>query len=97
MSISKSKTSSFIAQSEIRAITISAYPESEINYGPGSKKSIFFRGDTLLNPGDEVILFEPYYGYLINTILAAEAVPTYVGLKAPDWTLSMRRGKGWVN
>ena len=41
-----------------------------------------------LNPGDEVILFEPYYGYHINTILAAEAVPTYIGLKAPDWTFS---------
>ena len=41
-----------------------------------------------LNPGDEVILFEPYYGYHINTILSAEAVPTYVGLKAPDWTFS---------
>ena len=39
-----------------------------------------------LNPGDEVILFEPYYGYHINTILSAEAVPRYVGLKAPDWT-----------
>jgi len=50
-------------------------PESEIIVSAGST-------------GDEVILFEPYYGYHINTILAAEAVPAYVGLKAPDWTFS---------
>ena len=32
----------------------------------------------LLNPGDEVILFEQYYGYHVNTLLAVEAVPGYV-------------------
>src|SRR3989337_2464720 len=72
-------------------------PESEIIVSAGSTGAFYCACLALLNPGDEVILFEPYYGYLINTILAAEAVPTYVGLKAPDWTLSMRRGKGWVN
>jgi aminotransferase len=40
----------------------------------------------LLNPGDEVILFEPYYGYHINTLLAVEAIPSYVTMRPPDWT-----------
>ena len=31
---------------------------------------------TAVDPGDEVIIFEPYYGYHINTLLAVEAVPT---------------------
>jgi aminotransferase len=42
----------------------------------------------LLDPGDEVILFEPYYGYHLNTLLAVEAVPRYVTLRPPDWSYS---------
>lgn len=30
---------------------------------------------SLLNPGDEVILFEPYYGYHRSTLLSVGAVP----------------------
>lgn len=43
----------------------------------------------LLNPGDEVILFEPYYGYHRSTLTSLGAVPTYVRLEAPEWTLDM--------
>jgi len=43
----------------------------------------------LLNPGDEVILFEPYYGYHRSTLLSVGAVPTYVRLEAPEWKLDI--------
>ncbi|HEX5622976.1 MAG TPA: pyridoxal phosphate-dependent aminotransferase [Sulfuricurvum sp.] len=43
----------------------------------------------LLNPGDEVILFEPYYGYHRSTLLSIGAVPKFVRLEAPDWRLDM--------
>lgn len=43
----------------------------------------------LLNPGDEVILFEPYYGYHRSTLLSLGAVPKFVRLEAPQWTLDM--------
>lgn len=43
----------------------------------------------LLNPGDEVILFEPYYGYHRSTLLSLGAVPTFVRLEAPEWRLDM--------
>jgi aminotransferase len=39
----------------------------------------------LLNLGDEVIIFEPYYGYHINTFLAVGAKPVFVRLIPPDW------------
>jgi aminotransferase len=42
----------------------------------------------LLSPGDEVILFEPYYQYHISALLAVEAVPVMVKLRAPDWIFS---------
>lgn len=42
---------------------------------------------SLLNPGDEVILFEPYYGYHRSTLLSVGAVPRFVRLEAPEWSL----------
>ena len=43
----------------------------------------------LLNPGDEVILFEPYYGYHRSTLTSLGAVPTFVRLEAPEWKLDI--------
>src|ERR671919_2468203 len=40
----------------------------------------------VIDPGDEVVIFEPYYeNYGPDTILSG-AVPRYVSLRAPDWT-----------
>jgi aminotransferase len=65
---------------------ITADPETEIIVSGGSTGAFYCACFALLNPGDEVIVFEPYYGYHINTILAVEAVPTYLRLRPPDWT-----------
>lgn len=43
----------------------------------------------LLNPLDEVILFEPYYGYHRSTLTSLEIVPAFVRLEAPEWRLDM--------
>ena len=43
----------------------------------------------LLNPLDEVILFEPYYGYHRSTLLSIGAIPKFVRLEAPHWELDM--------
>jgi len=40
-----------------------------------------------LNPGDEVILFEPYYGYHLNTLRIQGVEPKFVPLSAPDWAI----------
>ena len=34
------------------------------------------------------MLFEPYYGYHANTLMAVDAVPTYVTMKTPNWTFT---------
>ncbi len=39
----------------------------------------------LLDPGDEVILFEPYYGYHLNTIITLGLVPVLVPTRPPNW------------
>ena len=44
---------------------IAADPETEITVSSGSTGAFYSACLALLNPGDEVILFEPYYGYHI--------------------------------
>lgn len=68
---------------------ISADPETEIVVSAGSTGAFYCACLALLDPGDEVILFEPYYGYHLNTLLAVEAVPAFVTLQPPDWLFSM--------
>lgn len=63
-------------------------PETEVIVSAGSTGSFYAACLALLNPGDEVILFEPFYGYHFNTLIAVEAVPRYVTLQAPDWKFS---------
>ncbi len=41
----------------------------------------------LINPGDEVIIFEPYYDAYPPDVLLAGGVPRYVRLPEPHWTL----------
>lgn len=76
-----------IAQNAAR-FNVSADPETDIVVSAGSTGAFYCACLALLDPGDEVIVFEPYYGYHINTLVAAEAVPTYVRLSRPDWTFT---------
>ena len=68
---------------------IVADPDTEITVSAGATGSFHCACLALLNPGDEVILFEPAYAYHINAILAVEAVPRLVPLRAPDWAFSL--------
>jgi aminotransferase len=65
-------------------------PESEVCVSSGSTGAFYSACLALLNPGDEVIVFEPYYGYHVSTLLAAGAVPRYVTMHAPDWEFGHR-------
>ena len=67
---------------------IKADPETDIIVSAGSTGAFYCACLALLDPGDEVILFEPYYGYHVNTILAVEAQPRYVRLHPPQWAFS---------
>ncbi|HME01216.1 MAG TPA: aminotransferase class I/II-fold pyridoxal phosphate-dependent enzyme [Terriglobia bacterium] len=67
---------------------IVADPATQIIVSSGSTGAFYAACLALLNPGDEVVLFEPYYGYHLNTLLAVDAVPAYVTMRAPDWTFS---------
>jgi aminotransferase len=68
---------------------IAADPETDITVSAGATGAFHCACLALLSPGDEVILFEPYYQYHISALLAVEAVPVTVKMLAPDWTLSV--------
>lgn len=67
---------------------LSADPETDVVVSAGSTGAFYCACLALLDPGDEVILFEPYYGYHLNTLLAVEAKPAFVSMQAPDWTFT---------
>jgi len=60
-------------------------PEGEITVTCGSTEAMIASLMAVINPGDEVILFEPFYeNYGPDTILSG-AAPRYVPLHPPDW------------
>ena len=64
-----------------------ADPEREICVTCGSTEAMIAACLALLDPGDEVVIFEPWYeNYGPDTILSG-AVPRYVTLHEPDWTI----------
>jgi aminotransferase len=68
---------------------IAADPETDVTVSAGATGSFHCACLALLNPGDEVVLFEPYYQYHVSALLAVEAVPVMVKMRAPDWTYSI--------
>ena len=61
-------------------------PSNEIIITAGATEALFDTINALLNPGDEVILFEPYYDSYYADVILAGGVPKYVTLKLPDFS-----------
>lgn len=61
---------------------------SEIVVTAGATGAFYVAALGLLDPGDEVIVFEPYYGYHTNTLASIEAVARFVTLRPPDWSFT---------
>ncbi len=60
-------------------------PETEVTVCCGSTESMISSLLAIVNPGEEVIVFEPFYeNYGPDAILSA-ATPRYVTLHEPDW------------
>jgi aminotransferase len=59
--------------------------ETEVVVTLGATGAFYVAATALLNPGDEVILFEPFYGYHVNTLHALDAIPVFVATQPPAW------------
>ena len=77
-----------IAKKLVQYNGIVADPETDVTVSAGATGAFHCACLALLDPGDEVILFEPYYQYHISALLAVEAIPVPVKMQAPDWNFS---------
>lgn len=60
---------------------------AEVMISLGATGAFYATAQALLDPGDEVLLFEPYYGYHAATLDALGCVLNYVRLEPPYWRL----------
>jgi aspartate/methionine/tyrosine aminotransferase len=61
-------------------------PESEICVTCGSTEAMVAAMLGVLDPGDEVVIFEPFYENYGPDAILSGAVPRYVSFRPPDWT-----------
>jgi aminotransferase len=76
-----------IAKKQQRDYGLEYDPEREVLVASGATAGYHVAIMALLNPGDEVILFEPFYGYHVNTLKSMKVKPVPVALAEPDWRL----------
>lgn len=62
-------------------------PDAEITITPGGTYAIYTALTTILQPGDEVIVFEPAYDSYIPNIEINGAVPVLIPLVYPDYKI----------
>ncbi len=77
-----------IAKKLVQYNGIVADPETDVTVSAGATGAFHCACLALLDPEDEVVLFEPYYQYHISALLAVEAVPVVVKMRDPDWSFS---------
>ncbi len=60
-------------------------PENEIVITAGATEALYSTITAFIEPGDEVILFEPYYDAYPSDVILAGGIPKYVTLYKPDF------------
>ena len=66
-------------------------PEGEVLVTSGATGALHAALLALLNPGDECLVLEPFYGYHVSTLLSQRVTPVVVPLDAPEWELDVDR------
>jgi aminotransferase len=61
-------------------------PEAEITVTCGSTEGMIAAMMATVDPGEEVVIFEPYYENYAPDAILSDAAPRHVPLRAPDWT-----------
>lgn len=76
-----------IAREFTRRYGVSVSADEEVTVCCGSTEAMIATMLAVLDPGDEVIVFEPFYENYGPDAIIAGAVPRYVRLREPDWTI----------
>ncbi|HEX6171435.1 MAG TPA: aminotransferase class I/II-fold pyridoxal phosphate-dependent enzyme, partial [Chitinophagaceae bacterium] len=62
-------------------------PDTQITITPGGTYAIYTALTTILQPGDEVIIFEPGYDSYIPNVEINGAIPVLIDLKFPEYKI----------
>jgi len=64
-------------------------PERELTVTCGATEAMIATLLALINPGDEVVVFEPFYENYGPDAVLSGATPRYVTLEPPNWTMDV--------
>ncbi|MGD0737264.1 MAG: aminotransferase class I/II-fold pyridoxal phosphate-dependent enzyme [Terracidiphilus sp.] len=76
-----------ISAKQQRDYALTYDPETEVLVSSGATGGFHAAVMALLNPGDEVLLFEPFYGYHVSTLKSLRINPVLVPLADPGFAL----------
>jgi aspartate/methionine/tyrosine aminotransferase len=65
-------------------------PETEITITVGATEAIYLVITALINPGDEVIVLEPFYDSYVASIKMAGGIPVPLTMHAPDFNIDQK-------
>ncbi|MFL6128759.1 MAG: aminotransferase class I/II-fold pyridoxal phosphate-dependent enzyme [Mycobacteriales bacterium] len=80
-----------VAEHQQARYGLAADPDTEVTVTAGASEAITATLLALLEPGDEVVLVEPYYDLYPYAVVAAGGVPRYLTTSFPDFRLDLDR------
>jgi aminotransferase len=75
-----------IARKTKRYLGLDIDPETEITVTCGSTEGMIAAMMATVDPGEEVVIFEPFYENYAPDAILSDAKPLYIPLRAPDWS-----------
>jgi aminotransferase len=78
-----------IAAKQRRDYALDYDPDRDVLVTSGATGGLHAAAMALLNPGDVVLLFEPFYGYHVSTLRSLRVKPVLVPLAEPDFALDI--------
>ena len=76
-----------VAREFTRRYGVAVDPDTQVTVCCGSTEAMMSTMLATLDPGDEVVVFEPFYENYGPDAILSGAVPRYVTLHEPDWTV----------
>ena len=75
-----------IARKTKQYLGLEVDPETELTVTCGSTEGMIVAMMATVDPGEEVVIFEPFYENYAPDAILSDATPRYVPLRPPDWS-----------